>query len=335
MNKRELLNGIIAAMTNTPSTNFSAEEVNDAAVNAIMKECGLSADSTPREIRAKQDLAFALVEEAIDEILPKKLENVLGGFAEIKTFARDAEVVFNIEKIGKQRAKLTISRGARAGIYRAARLDSKFFSPKTEVYTAAVYVTLEELILGTASLAELYANILEGLEEVVYKEVFNALASGSSASGYNAMTTNAIVTSSETLTAALDTVMPKVRQYGIPTIFGSYKAISHIANGGVDSHIADTADLRKYGFVQEYKGVKVVELPNYLVDNGNDSWVYEENKVFVIPSGIKPVKVALKGELMIQRNADATGSEKWEAHKIMGVGLAMANNYAVITVTDL
>ena len=50
---------------------------------------------------------------------------------------------------------------------------------------------------------------------------------------------------------------------------------------------------------------------------------------------MKPVKVALKGDLTLVRNPQATGSEKWEAHKIVGVGLAMANNYAVLKVTDL
>ena len=56
--------------------------------------------------------------------------------------------------------------------------------------------------------------------------------------------------------------------------------------------------------------------------------------VFVLPSGVKPVKVALKGEMYIQKNQQAVGSEKWEAHKLLGVGVAMANNFAVITVSD-
>ena len=45
---------------------------------------------------------------------------------------------------------------------------------------------------------------------------------------------------------------------------------------------------------------------------------------------MKPVKVALKGDLTLVRNTQATGSEKWEAHKLMGVGVAMNNNYFVI-----
>ena len=338
MNK-ELLNGIIAALEGTASANFSATDVNEAAISAILKAAGLSENPTAREIRENESRIFALIEEAVDEILPKKLENVLGQFAEVKTFARDAEVVFNIEKIGKNRAKLTISEGARGGIYRAARLDSKYFSPATRIYTAAVYVTLEELILGTMSLAELYANILEGFQEIVYKQTFNALATAVPAAGYNRIGGNNVTSAKAQLGAAIDAVLPKVKQYGTPTIFGSYQALENIYNPlasttGQYPNSQDSMDIRNYGFVQVYKGVRVVELPNYLVDNTNEEWFYDQSYVFVIPSGAKPVKVALKGDLTIVRNTQAVGSEKWEAHKIMGVGLAMANNFAVIKVTE-
>lgn len=335
MNK-ELKLGLVAALENRPSASFSAEEVNEAAVKAIMAECGLDENSSARDFRAVEDKAFALIEEAIDTILPKKLEQVLGEFAEVRQFARDAEVVFNIEKIGKNRAKLTIAKGARGGVYRVAKLDKKWFSPSTAVETVAVYVTLEEIILGTMSLSELYNNVLEGFEEKIYKEVFNALAAGQSAAGtgYNAVTTN---TTKAALGSAIDSVLPVVKAYGIPTIFGSYAALSNIYNPLAASsgypNVEDSADIRRYGFVQVYKGVRCVELPNYLV--GGSDWFYDDDKVFVIPSGVKPVKVALKGDLTLIRNTQAVGSEKWEAHKIVGVGVAMANNYAVLTVTDL
>ena len=340
---RELLNGIIAALQGTASANFSAESVNEAAISAILKQVGLSDNPTSREIRENENRIFALIEEAVDEILPKKLENVLGEFAEVKTFARDAEVVFNIEKIGKNRAKLTITKGARGGIYRAARLDSKYFSPETSIQTVAVYVTLEELILGTMSLSELYANILEGFQEIIYKETFNALASAAPAAGYdriNGGSDDNISTNKATLAASIDAVLPYVKQYGTPTIFGSYAALSAIYNPLANSNAAyinsqDSMDIRNYGFVQVYKGTRVVELPNYLVDNSNGEWFYDQKYVFVIPSGVKPVKIALKGDLTMVRNVQATGSEKWEAHKLIGVGLAMANNFAVIKLSDV
>lgn len=353
---KELLTGLTSALTNTAATNFSAEDVNDAAIKAIMERVGLNENSSARDIRQAEAAAFALIEEAVDVILPKKLENIVGQFAEVRSFDRDAEVVFDIEKVGKGRAKLTIAKGARGGIYRAARLDNKYFSPAVSVETVAVYVTLEELILGTASLSDLFNNVLEGFEEILYKEIFNALAVGTpAANAYGRIVDGAtsgsgnhqydvnrnILTTKATLAEAIDMVLPYVKSYGTPTIFGSYKQLVNICNPLANTVYAagypnneDSREIREYGFVQVYKGVKVIELPNYLVNESNDTWFYDDAYVFVIPAGAKPVKVALKGDLYIQRNTQATGSEKWEAHKMIGVGLAMANNYAVIKVTD-
>ena len=338
---KELKLCLMKALQGAPTNEFSSEDVNAAAVKAIMDECGLTENSTAREYRAVEDKAFALIEEVVDEILPKKLENVLGGFAEVRTFPRDAEVVFDIEKIGKNRAKLTISKGARGGIYRAARLANKTFSPAVHVETVAVYVTLEEIILGTASLADLYANVLEGFEEIVYKEVFNALAYGVAVDGYGRIGEDlgGIAVPAADLGKAIDKVMPFVKQYGLPTIFGSYSALQGLYNPLASTipgylNTEDSRDIREKGFVQVYKGARCVELPNYLVDNTNTEWFYDPHFVFVLPSGAKPVKVALKGELYLQKNGHAVGSEKWEAHKIIGVGLAMANNYAVIRIED-
>lgn len=331
---------LIAAFENKPyvegELNFSAEDVNTAAINAIKKELNLADNASIRDIRAVENEAFALIEEAADAILHKKLEAVLGQFAEVKTFPRDAEVVFNIEKVGKNRAKLTISKGARGGIYRAARLDNKYFGLSTGVQTVAVYCTLEELLLGSVSLGELFANIQEGFEEIVYKEVFEALATGTPVAGYPRIKgddASIVSTTKDGLGASLDKVLPYVKQYGIPTIFGSAAALDLLANTGDAYHpeLEDSRDRRQIGIIRIYKGVRVVELPNYLVNN---TWAYDPRYVFVMPSDVKPVKVALKGEMYIQKNVQAVGSEKWEAHKLVGVGVAMANSFAVITVTD-
>lgn len=331
---------LIAAFENKPyvegELNFSAEDVNTAAINAIKKELNLADNASVRDIRAVENEAFALIEEAADAILSKKLEAVLGQFAEVKTFPRDAEVVFNIEKVGKNRAKLTISKGARGGIYRAARLDNKYFGLSTNVQTVAVYCTLEELLLGSVSLGELFANIQEGFEEIIYKEVFEALATGTPVAGYPRIKSgdsSIVSTTKDGLGASLDKVLPYVKQYGIPTIFGSAAALDLLANTGDAYHpeLEDSKDRRQIGIIRIYKGVRVVELPNYLV---NGAWAYDPRYVFVMPSDVKPVKVALKGEMYIQKNAQAVGSETWQAHKLVGVGVAMANSFAVITVTD-
>lgn len=333
---------LVAAYNNAPvsGTNFSAEDTQVAAFKELLKTAGLSDNPTFRDLRSKEDVIFSLIEETIDEILPAKLQGVLQEFAEVRTFPRDAEVIFSIDKIGKNRAKLTISKGARGGLYRSARLYSKKFTLATHVETVGVFVTLEEILSGSSSLAELWNNILEGFQELIYKEVFNALATGVPVAGYNRIDpdgSGSITTVSATLGESIDKVMPYVRQYGAPVIFGSYQALSVLKNPAAENYpqLEDSTDRRNQGYISIYKGCRLVELPNYLIDNTNKNWFYDPKYVFVLPTGAKPVKVALKGELMIQRNEGRVGDQRWDASKMVGVGLAMANNFAVIEVTDL
>ena len=333
----ELVKHIAEARQGRPTTNFSASDVNTAAVAERLKALGIPENATGREIRAHRDEAFALIEEAVDEILPQSLQDIFGRFAEVRTFPRDAEVVFNIEKVGRNRAKLVISRGSRGGIYRTARLANKDFGVQTRVYTAASYVELEDILLGRTSLGERYNDILEGFQEELRREVFNALAAGAPLSGYeriNGGEASNVTTTLSALGTAIDKVVPYVKAYGVPTIFGSYAAISAISNP-VTNTALDSADIREKGFVQIYKGRQVVELPNYLTSLSNDEWFYDPSYVFVIPGDIKPVKIALRGEAYRQDNKSAVGTEKWELNKRMGVGIARANNFAVIKVSDI
>lgn len=341
MNRNEILLLVKNGLNPQVSADFSSDDANSAAINGICEFLGINMNSSVREIRAYAPAAFALIEEAVDEILPKRLENVMGRFAEVKSFARDAEVVFTMSKLGKNRAKLSIVKGARGGIYRAARLDASSFQMPTEVYTVAVFVTLEDLILGTYTLQELFQNILEGFEEIVYAETIKALtdakavASGSFDNHYTAQ--------DSTLETVLDKCIMRVKAFGTPIVMGFYSQLAKVFNNLTESAIypnitsQDLDDVRNIGHITLYKGVTLVEIPNYLKDeyaDGDNAWLLDDSYIYVLPTDAKPVKIALKGDLTIVENRQPSGSEKWEAHKIMGVGVAMNHNYAVIKVEN-
>jgi hypothetical protein len=349
--EKELFKLLNAAFTNQKvvyqDTTFSAQDVNEAAIKKICETVGLTGNVNVRSIRPYEGLVFALLEEALDEIVPATIKDVLGEFAEVKEFDVNDEAIFELNKLGKSRAKLVVSKGSREGIYRAARLSSATMKLPTHTETAAVFISLEEVLLGAVTLNEMFNTIVEAFQEEIYKQVFEALASGTPAAGYARIGEaggGKVLATKATLGEALDAIMPYVKAYGQPTIIGSYQALSGLYNpvattttGGVVIQYPtreDNEDIRKIGHVTMYKGAQVVELPNYLLDNSNTKWFYDVDKVFVMPTGVKPVKIAFKGDTMIQKNLNAVGGEKWEIFRTMGVGLAMANNYAVINVTD-
>lgn len=328
--RNELKTAFKAALMPADPSKFSAVDANEAAINAILETYELDKASA-REIRARQAEVFAIMEEVIEEILPAQVTNIVGGFVETKTFARDARPIFEIKGLGKKRARLGIVEGARGGIYKARRLDNKSMEVSTKVWTVSVYVTLEDIILGTYSLADLMANIVEGFTEKIYIESVKALrtaktvAPKANISGGNGFDG-----------AEVDRLIAIAKQYGDAIIMGFGPAIAKINNGtGWDTNpgvaVADVDDIRNAGFVTKYHGVPVVELPNYLVDNNNAEWVFKPGDLFILPAASKPVKAAMVGDLRIVETPHASGSAEQNAHRIMGIGLMLANDVCVYT----
>lgn len=312
-------------------TKFSQEDANESLINGILEYYGLK-DASAREIRARQPEVFALIEEVIEEMLPRQVEDIIGGFTEVKTFARDAEVVFEIKDLGKARARMGIVEGARGGIYKARRLDSKVFAVPVKTETVGAFVTLEEILLGTQSLADLMANIRDGFVERIYVQAVKALRTAKTlAPSANQATGNGFVA------ADFDRLVRIASAYGTPIIMGFRSALTKINNAQGWSTIypnvatADLDDIRNKGIVGIYKGTRVVELPNYLVDEQNAEWVFKEGDIFVLPADAKPVKVAMKGDLVIREDPHPTGSVEQNAHRMMGVGLYLANDVCVYT----
>ena len=320
-----------SSFTQAPGVNFA--EVEDATRNALVEFYGL-ADLTPREIKANKDLIMALIEETVDELLPEKLQERIGEFAEVKQYARDAEVVFHIRGRGKRRAYMTIKKGQRGGMYQAARLDDMQMSLPTWVETVGVFVTLEEILLGKYSLAELMNNILDGFVERMYVQVIEALQSVTVPAANQG--TGAGIDNEQ-----LDGVIRVIAAYGRPIIMGFHNVISKINNSGFIASgnpltpASDLDELKEKGYIGMYKGTPIVKLPNYIIDeNTNAEWLLDESKLFILPAGERPVKVALKGDLHIQPVVHAAGSEEWNAHKILGVGLLLNNNLGIYSDSD-
>jgi hypothetical protein len=334
MNRNELLALVKNGLNPTASVNFA--DSNSAAINAILTELNIGPEATVRDIRHKKQAFFALVEEAIDEILPARLTNVMGAFAEIMNFPYDAEVVFKTANVGERRARLTITKGARAGIYRAARLDAKVMQLPTEVYTVSVYVTLEDIITGRYSLAQLFNNVVGGFEEIVYREIVVALrAAATKAPEANRFTDTGYEA------ADLDAAIRVAGAYGRPVIFGFKRFLDLIDNKKVIPSATqnipeqDLIDIRNVGYVTLYHGVPVVEIPNYFLDENNNSFEFKESDLFVIPSDARPVKVAFKGDTIMVDHVEPAGGERWNISKEMGVGILAFNNFCIITNTEI
>lgn len=314
---------------------FSQASADNAVINAVLETYNLK-DASTREILARQPEVFAIMEEAIEELLPAAVEDIMGDYAETRVFARDAEPLFTVSRVGKARARMSIVEGARGGIYKARRLDNKNMTVPVKVMTVGTFITLEEIMLNKISLADIMANITQGFVEQIYIKTVQAMRTAKTlAPAANIKSGNGIQPND------LDALIRIAAAYGSPMIIGFKSAIAKINNAtgwtGVTPTLpdADKDDVRNRGFVGVYHGTPVVELPNYLIDETNSGFVFGEGDLFVLTTEGRPVKIAMKGDLHIEETVHPTGSREQNAHRLVGVGLLMANNICVYTDTSI
>ena len=151
---------------------FSYADLNDTLRNELRELAG-----TYALYRENKNTIFSLIEETIDDVLPKKVLEQYGQFAEIKTFAQGDKPVFTqkITTAAKRRAKQFITKVGLAGIYEVFKLDGKSYEVPTSAFGGAAQIGFEEFLDGRVDFADVLDIVMEGLDECVYLEIERAL----------------------------------------------------------------------------------------------------------------------------------------------------------------
>lgn len=284
--------------------------------------------------RENKNLIFSIVEEVLDDILPKKVEEAYGMFAEVKTFAQGDKPLFRRKMSARNRAKQFITRAGLAGVYEVFKLGGEeSFEVQTSAIGGAAQIGLEEFLDGRADFAELTSIVMEGMDELVYREIGAALiASIEQLPAANRATSNGFDE------AAFDRVLTVVSAYGEPTIYCTYEfAVKMIPQDAWRYTEAMKTELWNNGYFTTYKGKKVIILPQGFLDETNSKKVVNPGYVWIIPSGgdNKPVKVAFEGQTIVQEWVNRDWSREIQVYKKVGVIALMTNNIGSYVDTSL
>lgn len=325
MDKANLLQLMKNVANATPSTNFSYnnENLSYSAMNETLRSELNALVGTEELYEQNKRLVFSLMEQTMDDIVPNRLINAYGQFAEIQTFAQGDRPVFK-RRTGKTRAKQFITRVGLASVYETFKLGSESFEVGTSAIGGAAQIGFEEFLDGRVNFAELTQIIMDGMNELIYREIAQALmgaidqlpvANRVSAAGFD-----------ET---GLDRLVTTASAYGTPTIYCTREFAVKIvpAEGWISDEIRN--ERWNTGYLANYKGVRVVILPQTLEDETNSRKVIDPGYAWVIPSGAgeKPVKVAFEGTTHVrERNDNDDWSRDIQVYRKVGVGVMMTNN---------
>lgn len=271
--------------------------------------------------------AYALMEEVINDVLPKKVLEQYGQFAEIKTFAQGDKPVFvqRITEASRRRAKQFITKVGLAGTYEVFKLDGKSYEIATSAFGGAAQIPFEEYLDGRVQMSDVLDIVLNTLDEKIYLEIEKALIA--SVNNLQAANKHSHAGFDE---AAMDKLLAVADSYGQATIYCTFDFAATMlpAEGWISNEMKNT--MWNNGYLGNYKGHRVVVLQQSYTDETNSEKVIDPSYAWIIPGGAeKPVKVAFEGTAHMRETQNEDWSTTTHIYQKVGVGAMITNDICV------
>ena len=317
-----------------PSTAFAFgdkkltyEALNDTFRNEMNELAG-----TYAEYRENKNLIFNLIEVGLDEVLPAKVLQNYGQFADVKTYPQGDKPIFRvrISEASKKRAKQFVTRVGLAGRYEVFKLDGYTLEVPTAAYGGAAQIGFEEFLDGHITMSDVYDLVLEGLDEAVYREIAKALVAMAEDANFNAYNKTSAAGFNET---EFDRLLATADAYGKSTIYCTYEFAAQVTptGNGIAMNWSAMSDAMKEerwnnGYFTRYKNHNMIVLPQSFEDTTNAKKVIDPRYAWIIPTGAeKPVKVAFEGQTAVREHENADWSREIQTYKKLGVAVYNIN----------
>ena len=325
----------IASNTKPSSTySFEGETFTASEINETLRSELKAIAGNYHLYEQNKHTIFALIEQVIDDVLPQRVLEEYGRFAEITTVPQGDKAIFRqkISAASRRRAKQFITKVGLAGVYEVFKLDGKSFEVPTTAIGGAAQISIEEFLDGRLDWNELVDIVMEGIDETIYLEIEKALISTVDSLGTNNKYAGAGF--NET---AMDRLISVADSYGKSTIYCTYEFAATMVPG--EGWVSDNMKDQKWnnGYLANYKGHSVIVLNQSLVDEDNTTKAIDPAYAWIIPAGSneKPIKIAFEGQTLMDDRKNDDWSKEIQVYRKLGVGALVTNNICVYRNTAL
>lgn len=332
----QLMKTVAKADPSAPTAySFGGQSLSYDALNETLRRELNELAGTYSLYRENKNTIFSIIEETLDEVLPKKVVEQYNQFAETRTFAQGDKILFRRKLTSNNRAKQFITRVGLAGIYEVFKLgkNEESFEVRTSAIGGAAQIGFEEFLDGRVDFAEVTRIVMEGMDELIYKEVGAALkASINQLPPANRVAANGFDE------AAFDKLLTIAAAYGTPVIYCTYEfAVKMIPKEAWRYTEAMKDELWRTGRLASYKGHKVIILEQGFEDETNSRKVIDPGYAWIIPTGAdgKPVKIAFEGNTIVDEYTNADRSREIQVYKKVGVVCMLTNDICAYVDTSL
>lgn len=340
MTIKEIKELAVHAARGTAPANFSVDSVNAALADAL-KTLGDLHGSFNEFQRNKLDIFDIIIQNA-DEIVPKKVIDAFGSFAEIQVVPQGNKPMFKVKPIGKNRARKFLTQVGLSGVYETFRLDAKTYTIPVHAVGGAVTMDFERWLDGAENLADLMDVLTEGLTDAVYCEVQKALIAAINASNRPAV--NKV--SGSYSAAALQGLITIVKSYADGAVI--FATPEFVTAMGPDAIVAGSANyqgiynprdidaIANTGRIKSFRGTPIVEIPQSFIDENNvKTWVNPQY-AFILPTNReKVVKIVLEGQTQMWDWVNKDQSVEVNVYKKMGAAILTNHDWCIYRNTDI
>lgn len=290
-----------------------------------------------RTYKINQNTIFALIEQTIDDVLPNRVMEQYGQFAEIKTFAQGDKPIFTqkITQASRNRAKQFIGKVGLAGLYEVFKLDGRSYEVTTNAIGGAAQIGFEEFLDGRVDFAEVLNIVMAGLDECIYMEIEKQLIGA--AQNVQTANVNNISTQNSFNEKEMDRLLSISDSYGgRATIYCTFEFAATMipSDNRWSNEMKNT--MWNNGYLGAYKGHQVIVLPQSFEDETNSKKVIDPAYAWIIPTGAeKPVKIAFEGGTIVDEYTNYDRSKEVQIYKKVGVRAIFSNDICVYKNTSL
>ena len=315
-----------ASRSNPVAYSFNGENLSYDALNETLRKELNELAGTFALYRENKNTIFSLIEETMDDVLPKKVVENYGQFAEVKTVAQGDKAIF-MRKHDRRRAKQFITKVGLAGIYEVFKLGKDTpIEMQTNAIGGAAQIGLEEFLDGRADFAEVTSIVMEGLDDLIYQEIGQALKTG-----INQLPTANKVSTTGFDEASFDRLLAVCSAYGDPTIYCTEEFASTIRPADGSFRWSDNMKdvFWNNGRFASYKNHPIVILPQGVTDASNETKVIDSSMCYILPGSVKPAKVVMEGGTIVDEYVNKDRSREIQVYKKVGVGVVMTPDICV------
>ena len=312
-----------ASLNPSVAFSFKDEKMSAEALNAaFIKELN-ELGRNPHDFERNASTIYELLEVGLTEVLPVKVLQAYGQFADVQRFPQGTLPVFKvrISEASKKRAKQFVTKVGLAGRYETFKLDGYKLEVPTSAIGGAARVEWEELLDGRYTMSDFYSLVLEGMDEAVYREIAKTL---------EAMVADIKPINKTSQSTFNDAEMVRLLQtadaYGKSTIYCTFEFAATMIPDVAWASDSMKQQMWTNGYFSTYKGHNVIILPQSFEDETNEKKVINPSRAYIIPTGAeKPIKIAFEGTQQVKSFDNRDWSTEIQTYQKIGVASYLVN----------